>query len=55
MFTGSNTLCPLVEVNDVMRQTMEMGEFGRIDNPRYLMKASPLIEHTFISALPLFR
>ena len=55
MFTGANTLCPLVEVNDVMRQTMEMGEFGRIDNPRYLMKASPLIEHIFISALPLFR
>ena len=55
MFTGANTLCPLVEVNDVMRQTMEMGEFGWIDNPGYLMKASPLIEHIFISAFPPFR
>ena len=43
---------PLVEVNEVMRQTMEMGEFGRIDNPGHLMKAPPLIEHIFISASP---
>ena len=55
LFTGANTLCPLVEVNDVMRQTMEMGEFGRIDDPGYLMKASPLIEHISISAFPPFR
>ena len=52
MFTGANTLCPLVEVNEVMNQTMEMGEFGRIDNPGYLMKAAPLMEHIFINAHP---
>ena len=55
MFTGANTLCPLVAANEVMRQTMEMGEFGRIDNPGYLMKASPLMEHIFINAFPPFR
>ena len=55
MFTGANTLCPLVEVNEVMNQTIEMGEFGRIDNPGYLMKASPLMEHIFINAFPPFR
>ena len=52
MFTGGDTLCPLVEVNEIMTQAMEMGEFGKIDNPGYLMKASPLIEHIFISAFP---
>ena len=52
IFTGADTLCHLVEVNEIMRQAMEMGEFGRIDNPGYLMKASPLIEHIFISAFP---
>ena len=29
MFTGANTPCPLAEVNNVMNQTMQMGEFGR--------------------------
>ena len=43
IFAGANTLCPLVELTEVMRQTMEMGEFGRIVNLGYLMKASPLM------------
>ena len=34
---------------------MEMGEFGRIDNDEYLMKASPLMEHICINAFPPFR
>ena len=55
MFTGADTLCPLVEINEVMQQAQEMGEFGRIDNSRYLMKASPLIEHIYISAFPPYR
>ena len=33
MFTGKDSLSPLVEVNEVMLQTQQMGEFGRIDNP----------------------
>jgi hypothetical protein len=38
-----------------MDQTMKMGEFGRIANDAYLMKASPLMEHIFVNAFPPFR
>ena len=55
MFTGADTLCPLIEINEVMAQAQEMGEFGRINNSRYLIKASPLIEHIFINAFPPHR
>ena len=52
MFTGSDSLSPMVEVNEVMLQAQNMGEFGRIDNPQYLANASPLIEHIFLEAFP---
>ena len=55
MITGNDSLSPLVEVNEVMLQVQQMGEFGRIDNPQYLANASPMMEHIFIDAFPPFR
>ena len=55
MFTGRGTLFPMVEVNEVMLQIQNMGEFGQIDNPQYLAKASPLMEHIFLDAFPPHR
>ena len=52
MFNGSDSLSPMVEVNEVMLQAQNMGEFGRIDNPQYLAIASPLMEHIFLDASP---
>ena len=30
MFTGADSLCPLIEINEVMQQMQEMGDFGTI-------------------------
>ena len=52
MFTGHDSLSPLVEVNEVMLQAQKMGEFGQIENPQFPTNATPVIEHIFIDAYP---
>ena len=55
MFNGGDSDCPLIEINEVMQQMQQMGDFGTITNSHYLYSASPLIEHIYIDAFPPYR
>jgi hypothetical protein len=55
MFTGGDSDCPLIEINEVMQQMQQMGDYGTITNSHYLYSASPLIEHIYIDAFPPYR